>query len=338
MNTRRANTRDAFTLVEILTVVVIISILVTIIAVAVVAAQRASKRARIALEMNQVAMALEHYKAEFGEYPPDMFDDDALVRHVKKRWPRLLIASVRLNVPQTPPSTLTATQLEAWTIRQAISNTYSDICGNNVDFTQPGSEVGALVLWLGGFPNSDGKLSGFYADPENPFFVDPTVPLEDRRYDGKSFITLELGEGKKVRFMDFSSAGSPWSVPVIGSESRDGFVPVVYFRGRASGGANAYLFDNGSGVMTVKQIEIAPSDWVVPYAEEVDSGVVKKWRNPTTYQLIHAGLDGTFGDTKFIDTNPATIRVIGTDANLGVQDLDNLTNFSDYKELKSILP
>jgi len=282
-------TKRAFTLVEILTVIVIVSILATLVTLAVSGAMRAAKRGKIAVEMSQIAMALEQYKAEFGEYPPDMFDDDALVRHVKKRWPRLDWA----NMPSASS--------EAGSIRQAISDGY----GNGVDFTHSDSQIGALALWLGGFPNVDGKLSGFYADPENPF-----VPSDT--FDKKNVAELELG--KNVQLQNFFGC----TVPVIGSEVRDGFAPFVYFRGKTSGGENAYE-------ETVQRFDFVEFGLCVPYKD-----TETKWKNPSTYQLIHPGLDGRYGE--------AGVRIIQSGVGIGPMDLDNLTNFSDYKELKSILP
>ena len=323
------NTRRAFTLVELLVVIVIIGILAALITVAVAGAMRSSHRASIGVQMNQIAMALEHYRAEFGEYPPDMFDDEALVRHVRKRWPRY-------NAP-------TAQQ-----IRNAITAAYA-AAGFTVDFadTNPNAPLGALALWLGGLPNADGRLSGFNADPENPFTLTGT-------FDGRAFIDWEVGNAgsnKSVRIINYGGG----YVPVIGNEVRGTFVPIVYFRGRAGGGDGAYRLADGS----IKQLNLSGLGWCVPYAEDAvvtrnsEGGIVSivsianiRWHNPTTYQLIHPGLDGVFGDVNWgnyviidgIMTTPRTGRVVKTGDGIELQDLDNLTNFSDYRELRSILP
>ena len=309
------NTKRAFTLVEILTVTVIIGILVTLVAVAVAAAMQAAKRGRIAMEMSQIAMALERYKAEFGEYPPDMFDDDALVRHVKKRWPRLDMEEL---------VTTTGAADYAAAIRTALQIAYNSCLGStNVKFQDTQTEAGSLVLWLGGFPNADGKLSGFFADPENPF-----TPSD--AFDNKVFVDLTIGDNNRVRLF---SVGSNRVVPVIGTEIRDTFVPFVYFRGKSDGGSDAYV-SNGQ----VKQFDFSVSGLglCVPYKEDVDevngSETIMKWKNPTTFQLLHPGLDGKFSETT------ETERIIKSGSGISSADLDNLTNFSEYKELKSILP
>ena len=321
-------TRRAFTLVEILVVIAIIGILVTLVTVAVAGAMRAGKRARIGVEMNQIAMALEHSKAEFGEYPPDLFDDAALVRYVKKRWPRYELPQGNVNS-------------HAAFIRASINVAY----GNSVDFTAPGSKIGSLVLWLGGLPNPDGKLSGFHADPENPFFLitpsdttDGAIPIGDRVYDKKVFVDWELGEGKRVRFVKYDN--NDHYVPVVGTEIQDTFVPFVYFRGKAEGGSHAYDAPNENTVKSYNFGTVLETAWsscgvAAPYIQSAkfENGVIDEstiiWNNPTTYQLIHPGLDGIFGSEP--------VRVI-TGTGISAADLDNITNFSDYKELKSILP
>ena len=325
------NKRRGFTLVEILTVVVIIGILVTLVTAAVKGAMDATKRTRIATQMSQLAMSLDHYKAEFGEYPPDMLDDEALVRHVKKRWSRLVLPTGGLIV-------------QAEFIRKSINEAYDDSLtkafGNavsaeygNVDFEMTLlSPVGSLALWLGGFPNGDGKLSGFYADPENPFTQIDT-------FDQKVFVDMEFGENKSVRPF---RTGDKLFVPVIGNDIRDVFVPIIYFRGKTSGGHDAYMIPDAGHPKKgeVKQFDFSASSYdlgfCVAYAESESGGVIK-WKNPTTFQLLHPGLDGIFG-VAVQGSGPAPLRIIKSGNNIGQRDLDNITNFSDYKELKSILP
>ncbi|MCL2006163.1 MAG: type II secretion system GspH family protein [Planctomycetaceae bacterium] len=320
------DTKRAFTLIEILTVVVIISILVAIVTVAVAAAMRSAHVARISVQMSQIEMALDRYKSEIGEYPPDLFDDEALVRHVKKRWPRLDLFRLQALLDTTwrldAPSHEIRMQAQAGLIRYAISIGYGVIKDQNgidrdinlrgVD-ESPFSPTGALALWLGGFPNSDGKLSGFYADPENPFTAGG--PL-----DNKVFINLELG--KNVRLIDYGAANI---VPVVGTEIRNRFVPIIYFSGRDGGGPNAYNM--------VQRFAFRDFGLCVPYAELDNNPDNIKWHNPATYQLIHPGLDGIFGDA-----DAAYLRFTASGSGIREADLDNLTNFSDYKELKSILP
>ena len=370
------NTRRAFTLVEILTVIVIISILAALVTVAVAGAMRAGKRAAIATEMSQIAMALEQYKNEFGEYPPDFFDDDALVRHVKKRWPRFMFSD--------PLPGEDVTRWHASSIRQALGNVYmnqnvytpamrGEWMGSqlaNVWFTSGvhSSKLASLCVWLGGFPDAEGKFIGFGADPEAPFgrrangnvncghgetgvnvFSDVTLGTPDK----KNFI--ELTVNKNVYFAGQADAFVPCIVSRISS---DKVVPIIYFRGKSDGGTDAYYYwlqgnqevkrfefntNFASGVRGLAEV----SHWqdcgiVVPYARSGDVHLILQqnatvvWVEPTKYQLIHPGLDSVFGA---LGAQPRPLeRVISTGAGIGPYDLDNLTNFSGGKELKSILP
>ena len=370
------NTRRAFTLVEILTVIAIISILVALVTLAVAGAMRAAKRARIGWEMNQIAMALEQYKNEFGEYPPDFFDDDAVVRHVKKRWPRY-------ELPQGASNQVIAARL-----RNAVALVYlnqdvyhkdmrQEWTGQNTNplefgFTHGNADIASLAIWLGGFANEEGRFEGFSADPEAPFGRDAdgninkgasgaslnvnTLKIETP--DKKVFMDMEIN--KNVFCFNFVSGGRPVLGLCLGTKSGSTIQPIVYFRGSSSGGNDAYYdhrlaspriksynFENITSTGTAPGSAWSDCGFVVPYGKSGtydvdlnDSTVV--WNNATTYQLIHPGLDGKFGG---LDANGPPIAQFfrsiggsGSTNNLGFHDLDNITNFSDYKELQSILP
>ena len=323
--------RRAFTLVEILTVAVIICILAVVVTAAVVAAMRSAQRANISIQIYGIAQALEMYKAEFGEYPPDMFNDDDLVRHVKKRWPR-------------------TNYTNADDIRDAITFGYSGNAERPVDY--PLHDVNleyppaALALWLGGFPNYDGIFSGFYADPEAPFTpslarVDGARRVPNNTYDKKVFIDLEMN--KNVQLVTVSTSPLQ-TVPIVGMEHRFGFAPVVYFRARPNGGPDAYTTQRPNGNVDVKQwsfstIGLPEFGLCVPYADSASPAGDIRWHNPTTYQLIHPGLDGRFGEEeRFIPGNDRTWRLTQSGRAITPADLDNQTNVSDYKELRVILP
>ena len=64
--------RPGFTIVELLVVIAIIGVLAALITGAVFAAVVRARNATIKLQVGQLAMALERYKTEIGEYPPDL--------------------------------------------------------------------------------------------------------------------------------------------------------------------------------------------------------------------------------------------------------------------------
>ena len=65
--------RRAFTLVELLVVITIIGILAALVTAGAVRALNAAKRASIKTEIDQLDMAFERYKNDFGSYPPNLF-------------------------------------------------------------------------------------------------------------------------------------------------------------------------------------------------------------------------------------------------------------------------
>ena|GEM_PF-1260848 len=370
-------TRRGFTLVELLVVIVIIGILAAIITVAVAAAFRASHRAKIGMEAGQIAMAIDRYHAEFGEYPPDFYDDDALVRHVRKRWPRY-------ELPQGANNYVIATHLRlamalvyrnsAIYPQNVMSEWVAAPNAANLQLTTPDTNISSLAIWLGGFANPEGRFEGFSADPEAPFGRDGNgvinsgsnangLNMNDVRIgtpDKKVFMELEVN--KNVFFFDSRAPNGRAGLALcLGTKSGSMILPIVYFRGNSSGGPGAYYDFSGPqpqiksynfGINVAATGNAPGSVWndcgvVVPYAKSgtynanlPDSTIV--WNNPTTYQLIHPGLDGKFSNVPPPPPPPPPPlplwRVINSGIGIGVQDLDNITNFSDNKELRSILP
>jgi len=123
--------RAAFTLVEMLVVIAIIGVLVALLLPAVVGAINAARRARNALEVSQLANAVEAYKNKFGDYPPTFRSHDVFIRHVRKCYPRI----------DSTPSTGHLALVE-----QAIWGTNNFTSGTT---PTPNIEEGeALVFWL----------------------------------------------------------------------------------------------------------------------------------------------------------------------------------------------
>jgi prepilin-type N-terminal cleavage/methylation domain-containing protein len=400
------NRKRAFTLVELLVVVVIIGILSSLVTVGVMSAVQAAKRSKIAMEMHQITLALETYKNKFGEYPPDLWDKQAVVRHVKKRWPRFQVIG-------------NDDSERYWSIMKAIDNVYKnstkrnflanyasipvgatvyfmDDTNDNTDFTtitREASYLGALPFWLGGFPNEDGKFAGFSADPEAPFgkeYTSPTSSTVRSKNNGdpndtwtpnnirldtqdKDSVFYEMIIGKNIFY---ATTANDIVFPVLvnrdATVNKDGSTPVpyVYFRGNSSGGKTAYAHLSASNVYLSKGYEFSAATIFAskPYAElGVITAYAKSvnatgspltfqtliWYEAERFQLIHPGLDGVFGvgrsraDTIQLASsgsdvlNMSGFRSTNTDFSendIGQKDFDNLTNFSDYQQIKSILP
>jgi len=122
--------RKAFTLVEMMMVVVIIAILMGLTLAGVMSARTTVRNGIVVTQMSQLEMALENYRREVGEYPPDFTDARAVVRHIRKRWPRAVFDQATFDVVKPNPA-------------------------------DPST---ALAFWFNG-----PKGEGFCSDPANPF-------------------------------------------------------------------------------------------------------------------------------------------------------------------------
>lgn len=315
---------QGFTLVELLVVIAIIGILATLVTGAAVMARNAAIRGRIRMELNQLQLAVEAYKGKVGEYPPDLLDETAVVRHVKKRWPRYAL-----------PGANTAAQYANF--MDALNNYYQTNSGILTDLGVPNAAnnviyidlnaryISAMPIWLGGFPDESGKLAGFSGDPQAPLGrwddgsgnvtnlingidakpnTNSKVVLESREKD--QFCDLTIGE--KVSFVTKSSGGSVTHMyPCIANKlGRDTKVPYVYFRGSSEGGTLAYCYLDTNANPNRYEVKFYPfsttdmSDLGVaaPYARACDpfSGTPKiQWYDPERFQIVHPGQDMVFG-------------------------------------------
>ncbi len=154
---RPAAPRRGFTLVEMLTVIVIIGILASLVTGAVMAAKRKARITVITLEISQFDRALKGYKTKYGEYPPDFSAINtpqgkaAVVRHLSKAFPRIDLGAGNTSAKFG-----------------VFASRVSAACGLDVSKLDASS---ALVFWLGGLPDGAGskKLMGFSANARNPF-------------------------------------------------------------------------------------------------------------------------------------------------------------------------
>ncbi|HPU07741.1 MAG TPA: prepilin-type N-terminal cleavage/methylation domain-containing protein, partial [Thermogutta sp.] len=148
-----AGGRPGFTLVEMLTVIVIIGILAALISAATIYARARAREAAIYAQIKQMEAALMEYKNQFGEFPPDFCGPSAqqeLRRHLRKRWPRYAAGA------------------------DPVAQFVTDLNAIGMDPTHFDAAT-ALVFWLGGLPaeplvaGGTYQPAGFHADEEHPF-------------------------------------------------------------------------------------------------------------------------------------------------------------------------
>jgi len=269
--------RRGFTLVEMLTVIVIISILAGLIAGGAISARSAARRAVIVTDIQQLAISLENYKNEFGEYPPDFSfcnDPDPAVRqaarneitrHVRLRWPRM---------KQPAPSGSSTT-----------ADLVFDLIATSCKCT-PAPNT-ALAIWLGGPLDSDGTPTGFSEDPSNPFRIGNPRKSYHQFESKRMFTGMYLAPATKS--------------------------PYCYFRTHSVNGNEEYGMLSGSGsVIVPSSCDNATlankAGLAVPYLEDTDTPsnptVKRNWLNPGKYQIISTGLDGKFSSTDDVSGTP----------------------------------
>ncbi|HBT78074.1 MAG TPA: hypothetical protein DEB39_14390 [Planctomycetaceae bacterium] len=332
--------KRGFTLVELLVAIVILTILAGLITAGATAALRSANNFQIKAGLHDIETALEMYKNKYGEYPPDFAGldsaDDAVKnnalneinRHIQKRWPRY-----------SPDSTSESTLAE---------NFFKDLSGacNIWDFntSTPNSAV-ALAFWLGGLPDNDNtgytRLSGFSADPSNPF------NMNAKRQEPVMEIIYEENMRKNEN-----------NQPVLVARK----MPIVYFRGTSattdSARRRAYagqkIVDSSKNYYEPKftKITIGGVDqYAIPYAVSSNPVVkgstwvhdldgngdpIVQWFNPNSYQLVHPGLDGNFngtrsapgGERKDADDNTNYCADMNQNG-ITPMDIDNVANIGD---------
>ena len=298
--------RHGFTLVEMLTVIVIIGILAAFTVGGVIAARRAVIRGIVVSDMRQIEMAVQKYKTEVGEFPPDFaFCDDVVnargdvararvLNHLRKRFPRLKVTN--------------------WAdFTTAVGAT----AGPGANQLNPST---ALVFWLGGVI-IDGKPKGFSEDPANPF---------------------KVGEPRTTPYLDFDPSRIPSGTAQYLQPRIQPVSPYVYFRAvknNASGNfeygdANdsdvfePFSFGSGANVCVPYLEDAYDPAPTIPVHTTTPTTRLRLWRSPETYQILAAGLDGVFS-TDTPSGAPFAFRFSKVGQNFSDGDYDNLASFAE---------
>lgn len=248
---RRSRRRNAFTLVELLMVIIIIGMLMGLLVVAIGKAMIAGKDAAIVAEIAQLDAAMKKYQSENGILPPAVHNDNtaANIARVRAFWRRVW---PRWDNSGTTPVDLTPAEV--------------------------------LVFYLGGQYSTAGssKLIGFNMNPANPTQAggQRTVPLfqfqQGRLFDedGNGYAEYypphkrSAGDGvPPYTYFDSASYGTFSTSPFYGSvaqgyavpyndgnsPSGTGFMNATTFQILCAGQDNNYgndsakLFPNGTG-------------------------------------------------------------------------------------------
>jgi len=326
--------RRGFTLIELLMVIVVIGILVGLLSLAVGQALSRAKVTRVKIELDQLATAMDRFSTDYGAYPPNtknfcFFGTQAqrekrIERFIRKAFPRW-----------TGDYTALQTQLEDATESPGLP------AGNppkaNID---DWDQAEILVFFLGGIPlrrlNTSGEvgfeLTGFSADPQNPFrHSDTNISASAVTQRTTTYFEFDVR-----RLVDRDNDGWPEYVPQ-GAALTGEMPPFVYF------GAQSYKdlpFYPGPGQNNALGPDKFP-EWglCVPYLARFDFSKITDppadwdWDhvNPKSCQIVAAGVDSQYGfnDPPSLADAANSLRVFPTGENYSDFDNDNLTNFTE---------
>ena len=170
--------RSAFTLVELLVVIVILSMLASLITVASMRGMSAARNARIKLEVDLLHTAIMSYKNEYGTYPP-CFDasgygsaaTSVAIKHVARLFPRCGDVPAQFAAISAP------------TLNPA----------------------NALVAWLSGYTNDPTKPLYPAASRQSRFSFDKS------RLDSQQLIFYASGkQSSPYIYIQAAEYGNPW--------------------------------------------------------------------------------------------------------------------------------
>lgn len=305
-NPQRRPARPGFTLVEILTVIVIIGILAAIAIPAINGAVRTARATAMKLDVNAIDAAVVRYELEFGDFPPDFSSYPIVVRHYRKLFPRM-----SANESQLLFNLLHAgTTFQAANIDRAEAIVWT-LGGYSKDVQRPFTGDGGPLVWVGDGTNT-------YEDPDGNGMVDASDNTERQTVSNYQYNNDRINS-----FFDFNpqlltvalpNPSAPFSASnkYISTDDSDLFpvylsredgAPFVYFDSRTYAvndptlGYNGYADTaNGFGAVRPYYSQQANPNITSSNFASIDVAL-QAWDfiNPDTYQIISAGIDGSFG-------------------------------------------
>jgi prepilin-type N-terminal cleavage/methylation domain-containing protein len=263
---RLPSPRSAFTLVELLVVIVILAMLASLVTVAASRAMATARNAAIKAEIDMLHMAIMNYKNEYGSFPPcrslsgtgSPTSSYAAASHINRLFPRTINIASQVQAQVTPENSLSG-----W------------LGGYTEDPTRPvfGSAEDAnynLVLNLGEDANGNGILD----------------PLPRQKL-------FDFDQARLTSAGAYYPSGKPLSTYRYINNSQ--YSALAY-----SGTTDIQLGDYGAHYRPVTPFPIKPSA-SVPEAwrftnTNFPAATTQSFFNPDSFQILCAGRDEIFGN------------------------------------------
>jgi prepilin-type N-terminal cleavage/methylation domain-containing protein len=249
--------RPGFTLVEMLVVIGIIAVLAALLLPAVMRVVNSGRNTAIALEVNQLASAIEAYKQDKGDYPPNFRDRTLVERHIRKCYPKI------------DPNYF-----------QAFMNAVFPSGVNPL--TNPVIDEGeSLVFWLA-MTDSDPRYpflsylnpASLTPNPKKYHDFDQTRLVNSAPADRIPCYRAKFSKDSCYIYIDSRSYLHTCRIPGYGGDT----IATYAYADTTSDGVRPYWSD----VLNPSATTTLPRDRFKPV-------------NPTTFQIICAGQDGEFG-------------------------------------------
>lgn len=287
--------RAAFTLLELLAVILIIAILIAVAFPAYQAVMANARRATVRSEMTAINSAIAEFKTKYNTEPPSYISFVPVGGGLSPQT-RGILRKMFPQIDFTSPAL-------------ATSLTQAGLLGEELKGTE------ALVFFLGGVRRNPGatqatlttELVGFSKNPANPF-AQPAAGSTSRVGPFFDFDTGRL----------IPSSG--------GADDSDNPPPLVYRD--AISPSNPYVYASTAATGSYREHATDPAKSDFPAL--ATGGLFRAYRktsatgpfwNPNSYQLISPGFDGEYGDGGVYDPKSTS--------SLAPLELDNLANFAD---------
>jgi len=289
--------KPGFTLVELMIAIVIIGILLAIAIPAINRTIITGKQTAIRMEINALEQAIEKYMQEYGDYPPDGSTQENVIRHMRRRYPRMSEPDASLLTQLTSTRGTTTPSAVAMDRAEALVFFLGGFSG---DALHPLTGEGGPMELISGNPSGSTDINHYQynATRDNSLFDFDATRLTYARATESSPL-LSTDESVWTTATQLNDAGGVDVLPVYLSGGAEP-APIVYFDSRTYGLVapsvyNGFLHPTLGGVRPYKTgRDIKPPSGAT-YGSAAAALAAVPFHNPKTFQIISPGLDGNYG-------------------------------------------